>query len=163
MLPGESMLERMLPYLREPYPYSLRYMCRSAISASDLAAMHRPRCSTTTRGLIFSMRLILALLLLLQLDPVVGAALCLQRERAASQECAMPERSDSDEPLVAPGGAQAKSGCAVAQFCAQPSPVVAQLNQDSNFTAVVHRSPASWDSLDAPLGVLTPPFHPPKA
>jgi len=109
------------------------------------------------------MRLLLALLLVLQLDPVVGAALCLQREHAASAECAMPERSDSDERVLAPAGADVEGGCAVAQFCAQPSPVVAQLNQDFNFTGIVHRPPASWDSLDAPLGVLTPPFHPPKA
>ncbi len=109
------------------------------------------------------MRLILALLLVLQFDPVVGAALCLQKEHTATSECAMPERSDSDERVVAPAGAQIEGGCAVAQFCAQPSPAVAQLNQDFRFAAIVHRPPASWNSLDAPFGALTPPFHPPKA
>ena len=109
------------------------------------------------------MRLILALLLALQLDPIFGAALCLQREHAARPDCAMPERSDRDERVLAPAGAPLEGGCAVAQFCAQPSPVVAQLNQDFSFTGLVHRPPALWNSPDAPFGVLTPPFHPPKA
>jgi hypothetical protein len=107
------------------------------------------------------MRLALALLLVLQLDPVIGAALCFEREWAASAECAMPERPTHPASVVAPAGAQVP-GCAVAQLCAQPAPVIAHLEQVFQLVSVVHRAPARWDSLDAPAGVLTPPFHPPR-
>jgi hypothetical protein len=109
------------------------------------------------------MRLALALLvLLLQLDPLIGAALCFERERAASAECAMPERPTHSGSVVAPAGAQVPGGCAVAQLCAQPAPVIAELGQVFELVSVVHRAPARWDSLDAPAGVLPPPFHPPR-
>jgi hypothetical protein len=108
------------------------------------------------------MRLALALLLILQLDPVIGAALCFERERAASAECAMPERPAHSGSVVAPAGAQVPGACDFAKLCAQPAAVIAQLGQVFQFVAVVHRAPARWDSLDAPPGVLTPPFHPPR-
>ena len=108
------------------------------------------------------MRLGLALLLVLQLDPVIGAALCLGREQAANAECAMPERPIYSGSVVAAAGAQVPGGCAVAQLCAQPAPVIAQLGQVFQLVSVVHHAPARWDSLDAPPGVLTPPFHPPR-
>jgi hypothetical protein len=108
------------------------------------------------------MRLAFALLLVLQLDPVIGAALCFERERAASVECAMPERPTHSGSVVAPVGDQVPGGCAVAKLCAQPAPVIVQLGQVFPLVSVVHRAPARWDSLDAPPGVLTPPFHPPR-
>jgi hypothetical protein len=108
------------------------------------------------------MRLALALLLVLQLDPVIGAALCFERERAANAECAMPERPARPGSVVAPAGDQVPGGCAVAQMCAQPAPVAALLGQIFQLVSFVHRAPARWDSLDAPAGVLTPPFHPPR-
>jgi hypothetical protein len=113
-------------------------------------------------GVPYSMRLALALLLILQLDPVIGAALCFERERAASAECAMPERPTHPGSVVAAAGDQMPGGCAVAQLCAQPAPVIAQLGQVFQLVSVVHRAPARWESLDAPPGVLTPPFHPPR-
>jgi hypothetical protein len=108
------------------------------------------------------MRLALAFLLVLQFDPIIGAALCFERERAASAECAMPERPSHSGSVVAPAGAQVPGECAVAKLCAQPAPVISQLGQVFQVVAVVHRAPARWDSLDAPPGVLTPPFHPPR-
>ncbi len=108
------------------------------------------------------MRLALVLLLVLQLDPIVGAALCFERERAASAECAMPERPAHSESVVAAAGFHVAGGCAIAKLCAQPAPVIAQLEQVFQVVSVVHRAPAQWESLDAPPGVLTPPFHPPR-
>jgi len=108
------------------------------------------------------MRLTLALLLILQLDPVIGAGLCFERERAASAECAMPERPTHSGSVVAPVGDQVPGGCAVAKLCAQPAPVIGQLEQVFQVVSVVHRAPARWDSLEAPPGVLTPTFHPPR-
>lgn len=114
-------------------------------------------------GVPYSMRLALALLLILQLDPVIGAVLCFEREQTANAECAMPEGPTQPESVIASAGAQVPGGCAVAKLCAQPAPVIAQLEQAFQIISVVHRAPARWDSLDAPPGVLTPPFHPPRA
>lgn len=107
------------------------------------------------------MRLILALLLLLQLDPVIGAALCLEREHA-SAECAMPERSGPAGRTLAPAGAQVEGGCSVAQLCAQPAPVIAQIHEAFQLVSLVHRAPTPLDVLSAPSGILSPPFHPPR-
>ena len=123
----------------------------------------RWRCVAESSGVLYAMRLALALLLILQLDPVIGAALCFEREGAASAECAMPERPTHPGSVVAPAGARVPGGCTVAQLCAQPAPVVPQLGHVYfQLVSVVHRAPARWDSLDAPPGVLTPPFHPPR-
>ncbi len=119
-------------------------------------------CSTITTEVQFGMRLILALLLLLQLDPVIGAALCLEREHAASAECAMPERSGQDARTLAPAGAQVEGGCSVAQLCAQPAPLIAQVGETFQLVSVVHQGPAPLDVVSAPSGILSPPFHPPR-
>jgi hypothetical protein len=108
------------------------------------------------------MRLILALLLLLQLDPVIGAALCLERQHAASEECAMPERSSPAERTLAPAGAQPDGGCSVAQLCAQPAPVIPQADPVFQIVSIVHRDVGRLDTLIIPRGSLTPPFHPPR-
>jgi hypothetical protein len=108
------------------------------------------------------MRLVLALLVVLQLDPVIGAALCFEMDRTANAECAMPERPTHSGSVVAPAGAQVLGACDFAHLCAQPAPVIAQLGQVFQIVSVVHRAPAWWDSLDAPPDVLTPPFHPPR-
>jgi hypothetical protein len=108
------------------------------------------------------MRLVLALLLLLQLDPVIGAALCLEREHVASEECAMPERFSPAERSLAPAGAQVDGACSVAQLCAQPAPVIAQVDRAFQLIPLFHRAHPSPDTLSAPRGVLAPPFHPPR-
>jgi len=116
----------------------------------------------TLLQVLYSMRLALALFLVLQLDPVIGAALCFERERAASAVCVMPERPTHPESVVAPVGDEVPGGCTVAKLCAQPAPVVGQLEQVFQVISIVHRAPAPGDSLEAPPGVLTPPFHPPR-
>jgi hypothetical protein len=108
------------------------------------------------------MRLALALLLVLQLDPVIGAALCFEREQAANSECSMPEGPTQPGSVVAPAGAQVAGGCAMAKLCAQPAPAIVQLRQAFQVLSIGHPVPARWNSLDAPPGVLTPPFHPPR-
>jgi len=120
------------------------------------------RCHGITLEIQFVMRLVLALLLLLQLDPVMGAALCLQREHAASEECAMPERTNPAERTLAPAGAPVEGGCSVAQLCAQPAPVISQIGEAFQLLSLVHRAPVPFDALSAPSGALPPPFHPPR-
>jgi len=109
------------------------------------------------------MRLALAfLLLVLQFDPIIGAALCFEREQDANAECAMPERPTHSGSVVAPAGGQVPGACDFAKLCAQPAPVIVQFGQVFQVVAVVHRAPARWVSPAAPPGVLTPPFHPPR-
>ena len=108
------------------------------------------------------MRLVLAFLLLLQLDPIVGAALCFQREHAASAECAMPGRASPAERTLAPVGAQVDGGCTVGQLCAQPAPVIAQIDTVFQFVPLVHSAQGRLETLIPPRGALAPPFHPPR-
>lgn len=115
-----------------------------------------------TRALYYVMRLLLAFLVLLQLDPVIGAALCLHREDAASEECAMPESSRSTERTLAPGGSHVDGSCAFAKLCIPPAPAVVELGQVLLFTPPLDNDPARAKPLAGPRGVLTPPFHPPR-
>lgn len=108
------------------------------------------------------MRLVLALVLLLQLEPVIGAALCLQRAHAATAECDMPERANPAERILAPAGAQVEGGCSVAQLCAPPAPVISQIGELFQFGSLVHRSSLPVNAPGAPGGALPPPFHPPR-
>ena len=108
------------------------------------------------------MRLVLALLLLLQLDPVIGAALCLQRAHAATSECDMPEGANPAERSLAPAGAQVEGGCSVAQLCAQPAPVISQIDEPPQVLTLVHRAPRPVDVTIVHSGALSPPFHPPR-
>ena len=122
----------------------------------------RSRCHSLIPELLYSMRLLLALLLLLQLDPVIGAALCVEREHAASEECAMPVRSSQAERTLAPAGAQVDGGCRVARLCAHPAPVIAQADPAFQIVPIVHRAVGRLDTLTPPRGLLAPPFHPPR-
>lgn len=108
------------------------------------------------------MRLLLVLLLVLQLDPVVGAALCLQREHAASEECPMPETPASAERALAPFGTPAEAGCIIAQLCVPTSPAVTGLAQVFPLVPLLYAPPARLDASTGPEGVATPPFHPPR-
>lgn len=108
------------------------------------------------------MRLLVALLLVLQLDPVIGAALCLQRQQAASEHCTMPDTPASAERSLAPLGTQSDSGCSVASLCLPPAPAIAQIAQDFPFAPPVYWAPAPLEGLTAPRGAFTPPFHPPR-
>jgi hypothetical protein len=108
------------------------------------------------------MRLILTLLLLLQLDPVLGAALCFEREQAASAECPMPDEAPAAERAFAPAGADAHGGCAVAQLCAQPAPVVVQTDPVFQIVPIVDRTVIGLESTTLPRGAHTTLFHPPR-
>ena len=107
------------------------------------------------------MRLILSLLLLLQLDPILGAALCFEREQA-SAECPMPDEAPAAERSFAPAGADAHEGCAVAQLCAQPAPVVVQADPAFQIVSIVDRTVIGLESTTLPSGAHTKLFHPPR-
>ena len=109
------------------------------------------------------MRLLVALLLLvIQLRPVAGAAVCLE-QAMADQECAMPEHGDGvtepsgdgDEQSV-PAGCLATALCTPAGVAVSQGAVTLELTRAAvtlvpALKPVQHRSPP-----------LAPPFHPPR-
>ena len=107
------------------------------------------------------MRLLVTLLLLvIQLRPVAGAAVCLE-QAMADQECAMPEHGDGvtepsgDEQSV-PASCLATALCTPAGVAVSHSAVTLELTRTAvGFVPALkpaqHRSPP-----------LAPPFHPPR-
>jgi hypothetical protein len=108
------------------------------------------------------MRLILALLLLLQLDPILGAVLCFERDQAASAECAMTDRKPAGDRALVPAGADVHGGCTVAQLCAQPAPVVVHMDPVFQIVPVIDRTVVRLESLPLPSGAHATLFHPPR-
>lgn len=114
------------------------------------------------RELQYIMRLILTLLLLLQLDPLLGAALCLQREAAPSQECTMPQPPAPSERTVAAAGDHLAGACSVAQLCAQPAPALT-VGENALLTSLIpSRTQPLLEQTKAPSESPTPLFHPPR-
>jgi len=108
------------------------------------------------------MRLILALLLLLQLDPILGAALCFEREQAASAECAMPDRAPAADRALVPAGADVHGGCTVAQLCAQPAPAVVHMDPVFQIVPAIDRTVLRLEPIPLPSGAPATLFHPPR-
>jgi hypothetical protein len=108
------------------------------------------------------MRLILALLLLLQLDPILGAALCFERDQADSAECPMPDRAPAADRALLPTGAEFHGGCTVAELCAQPAPVVVQMDPVFQLVPVIDRTVIRLESTPLPSGAHATLFHPPR-
>lgn len=103
------------------------------------------------------------LLLLFQLQPVAGAAVCLgMAAQAAQEECSMPEHGPAPADQVTPAEPVPPRPCPVAVVCAPASlavpgfadqPVPAS-SQQPGAPVTLSRSPAEIFS--------PPPFHPPK-
>jgi hypothetical protein len=109
------------------------------------------------------MRVLAALALLLQLQPVVGSALCFHDAELAAAECTMPhEGRPADSALTAPGTA-APSGCPMMEYCAPPAPAVPKFANRFQITSHVHGAPALIDLSMAPGEPPAPPFDPPRA
>lgn len=107
--------------------------------------------------------LLATLLLLFQLQPIVGTAACLTfSDRAAATECEMPD----DEAM--PYGSLVQAGsptpmCALASICAASSLAIPSV-PEGNETVVPHHSTALLAVALTFTDVASPPpFHPPKA
>ncbi|CAN5806535.1 hypothetical protein BH24GEM1_BH24GEM1_20530 [soil metagenome] len=109
------------------------------------------------------MRFLGLVVLLLQLQPLVGSAMCFHDAEMAKAECTMPHDRRSIESAVAPVGADLPAGCASAGHCAPSAPAVIKLAHAFQATPVVHRAPALVLASLAPGDPLPPPFHPPRA
>ena len=104
-----------------------------------------------------------ALLLLFQLQPVLGTVACLGlSERAARQECKMPEHGQTSTTAMSAAG-RAVQSCELATLCS-PAPLAVPSLAQSLETAVPLPESAGVLAATLPLETeLAPPFHPPRA
>jgi hypothetical protein len=103
-----------------------------------------------------------ALVLLLQLQPLAGTALCLGiSDRASQKECEMPEHGAVPRSALA----QSESGspsCALASVCS-PSPLaVPSLTEDVVITTPPPPEAAVTRTVTLASIFSAPPFHPPR-
>ncbi len=110
------------------------------------------------------MRLVGSLLLLLQLQPLGAAVLCLPGNGVEMAECGgMPETRVSAERTLAPTGTGHTANCMASDYCARMAPAVLRFTQHFLAVASIHRAPAVMVVPMAPGDPLAPPFHPPRA
>lgn len=104
-----------------------------------------------------------ALLLLFQLQPVLGTVACLGLPaRATLQECKMPEHGQPQTPSIAISGAASQS-CHLAAICT-PVPLAIPGLSDRFETAVpLHDGAAALPATLVRGTPPAPPFHPPRA
>jgi hypothetical protein len=108
--------------------------------------------------------IVAAILLLLQLQPLLGAGACVSLGRASAQrECTMPEHGSDPGSSVGEPSPHTTQSCALASVCA-PAPLAipvigSQMVRRATFTTNASIAPTTW-----PVEVATaPPFHPPRA
>jgi hypothetical protein len=104
-----------------------------------------------------------ALLLLFQLQPVFGTAICLGfSEPASAPECEMPEHGAMPHSTVAKTESPAPN-CALASVCA-PSPLaIVGLSQGLESVIALNSEPPIMGTVPL-FGIASaPPFHPPRA
>lgn len=108
------------------------------------------------------MRLVAALALLLQLQPLIGSVICFHDE-AARAECAMPHQERPASGTLAAPATEIPGACPGMGYCAPTAPAVPKLVEHFQITPLVHGASALNHSSLAPGEPLGPPFHPPKA
>jgi hypothetical protein len=105
-----------------------------------------------------------ATLLLLQLQPVLGAGACARLGRASAQrECTMPEHGSNPVYSVGEPSPHTPQSCALASVCA-PAPLAIPVIGKQIVRGAVLISAALIAPTTPPVEVSTaPPFHPPRA
>lgn len=110
------------------------------------------------------MKVLLAVLLLVfQLQPVLGSVACLgESGRAAQHECQMPEHGQAPTASIGAAGRPAQS-CELATIC-MPAPLAIPGLSSSLDSTVPLLATAGPLAATLPLGIPpAPPFHPPRA
>jgi hypothetical protein len=104
-----------------------------------------------------------ALLLLFQLQPVVGTAACLGlSDRPAQRECEMPEHGKASTTQITVWGA-IPPNCQLAVICAPAPPAVPALSKRFDVAVPLYEGATTLASA-LPLAISpAPPFHPPRA
>jgi len=109
------------------------------------------------------MRILAALVLLLQFQPLVGSVICFHDAEMAKAGCTTQhEEQPASGTLTAPSTA-VPGGCPSMPYCTPGAPAVPKFTGHFQITPSVHTAPALNYSFLAPGEPLGPPFHPPKA
>lgn len=114
--------------------------------------------------------LVAALMFFLQLQPLVGAAVCLHGSGATRSACEMVDggrrgvtpAADLGQASVAPAGSPAH-GCTLAQVCAASAPAIPQFGTHFQLAFLIHDAPAKITASLAPGDPAAPPLPPPIA
>lgn len=102
------------------------------------------------------------LLLLFQLQPVLGAAACLASSQPNAVECEMPEEGNAPSQMPQ-SAAQPPQVCPFAAVCTAVSLAIPGLADLVETSVQMHPGVAPSGS-NTPVEVFsTPPFHPPRA
>jgi hypothetical protein len=109
------------------------------------------------------MRLLAALVLLLHLQPVIGAAFCFHDAELAKTECSMPHEERPGGAALTSPSPKGPAGCASMGYCAPAAPAVPKLVERFQFSSFVHSAPALNYPLLASGEPSAPPFHPPRS
>jgi hypothetical protein len=107
--------------------------------------------------------LLAALLLLFQLQPMLGTAACLGLARKQGQEdCTMPERGRAPSHTISAAAPASSQSCAMATVCA-PAPLAVPAMANQVVRAVPLRStlPIAGNTFPADIA-LAPPLPPPR-
>ena len=110
------------------------------------------------------MKAVLAsLLLLFQLQPVLGTVACLGLPAGATkQECKMPEHGQPQTMSVAVSGAPVQS-CQLATICAPAHPAIPGLSNKFETAVPLYGNEATLAATPLFGTSPAPPFHPPRA
>lgn len=104
-----------------------------------------------------------ALLLLSQLQPVLGAVACLGlADRPTPQECPMAEHGAAPASSIA-GPDPAAHRCTFAAICSPASFAIPSLAKDLSSAVPLHPDTQIVGAASLHGILLTPPFHPPRA
>ena len=104
-----------------------------------------------------------ALLLLMQLQPVIGVAACLGLvQQRTTSECEMPEHGTMPSQDVSESAPPQSQSCALAVICT-PAPLAIPCLPGQVETKIPVQAAVALVGQDAPVDVFSPPpFHPPR-
>ena len=107
--------------------------------------------------------LVVTLLLLFQLQPLAGSAICLLcSDRPSEEECEMPEQRTVAHGSMSESGSPAP-GCALASICAASALAVPGLSEGQESIIPLHLAAAKPATVPLVGVASAPPFHPPRA
>lgn len=106
--------------------------------------------------------LVATLLLLFQLQPLAGSAVCLLSSDGPKQECEMPEQRTAAHGSMFESGSPAQ-GCALASACAASALAVPSLSEGQESIIPLHLAAARPATVPLVSVASAPPFHPPRA
>ena len=99
------------------------------------------------------------LVVLLQLRPVLGSAVCLHAAAHPQQECQMPGHGGHPASALSEGGAA--QDCALGKACAPSTLVIPRSAETVSFIPLLNRAPAALVVLLRPGDSVAPPLPPP--